>query len=228
MTGPDNEAPPEMTPDAALALDYAVGALERAERRAVEARLRSDPAFAALVAGWQASLAPLDAATPAVPPPPELWDRIAAETAPPAVPRPAPASASEHQGRSPELWVIADGKPPASLGLIDIDDANTHRIPAERLRGLKAGDVLAISIEPPGGSPTGAPPGRWWQRASSSGCKFGLPGPGARALPISLPARHRQPASPAARPVRSATAPPLHRRPASPARNESSPPLRRA
>lgn len=240
MNGPPPEMPdmPDLTPDDALAMDFALGALDRAARRSVETRLRSDPAFRALVEAWQATLAPLDAATPPVPPPADLWDRIAAETAPPAraapvaviaaparagfwqslalwrglalagsvaavvaiagiVPRGpvapaaappqllvaslaasdgtpllsatydplrgsvalAPATPADHRGRSPELWVIVDGQPPKSLGLIDIDGANAHAIPAERLQGLKPGATLAISIEPLGGSPTGLPTG---------------------------------------------------------------------
>ncbi|KPF77822.1 hypothetical protein IP88_05455 [alpha proteobacterium AAP81b] len=234
MTGALPLDPDDLPPDSALALDYALGALDRAARRDVETRLRSDPAFRALVEGWQAALAPLDAETAAVPPPAELWDRIAAEVTPRAIPTAAPAAApapvrrslweslalwrglalagtaaaaiafaavlapapappgvlvarlaaadgtpllsaaydplrgavvltpateAEHKGKSPELWVIEGDKPPRSLGLIDIDGANAHVIPRDRIAGLKPGSTLAISIEPLGGSPTGAPTG---------------------------------------------------------------------
>jgi anti-sigma-K factor RskA len=80
MTGPDDTD--GMNPDAALALDYALGALGRDDRRAVEARLRSDPAFRALVEGWQAELSALDDLTAPLAPPAGAWDAIAAEIAP--------------------------------------------------------------------------------------------------------------------------------------------------
>lgn len=62
-------------------------------------------------------------------------------------------------GRDFQLWVIPEGAAPVSLGVIppgaapglDLDGA---------ARGLVAlGAVLAISLEPPGGSPTGQPTG---------------------------------------------------------------------
>lgn len=89
---------PGMTPDMALAMDYAIGALGRDDRRSVEARMRSDPAFRALIEDWQQQLAPLDADTPAVAPPPALWDAIAAEIAP------APARAAVTTAPRAGLW----------------------------------------------------------------------------------------------------------------------------
>lgn len=240
--------PDDMSPDDLLAMDYALGALGRTERKAAEVRLRSDPGFRALVEGWQATLAPLDDEVAAVAPPPAVWAAIAAEITPPprvaAAPAPAPqqlpargwwhnlalwrglavggpvaaalavvaistpggevapqasvpaaapagdrlvatlagadgkpllaaaydpasgavafapvAAPDGEAGKVPELWVIEGKNPPRSLGVIDISRGQTHSIPRERLQGLKAGAVLAISIEPIGGSPTGAPTG---------------------------------------------------------------------
>lgn len=221
-----------MTPDEQLAMDFALGGLDRAARRAADARLRSDPAFRALVEGWQGMLSPLDDATPAVAPPADVWSAIAAEIAParaaaPAKPAAAswwnslalwrglafagtaaaviaiaqigpapvapgappqmlvaslagsdgkpllaaaydplrgavvltPATQRDDGDKSPELWVIEGNKPPRSLGVIDIHGPNAHVISAQRLQGLSAGAVLAISIEPLGGSPTGQPTG---------------------------------------------------------------------
>ncbi len=54
MTAPENMD--GMTADEALAMDFALGALGRAERRAADLRLRSDPAFRALVDDWSARL----------------------------------------------------------------------------------------------------------------------------------------------------------------------------
>lgn len=61
-------------------------------------------------------------------------------------------------GRTLELWLIADGAAaPVSLGLLDA--ARIERpLPAD-LRAGFAGGTLAVSDEPLGGSPTGAPTG---------------------------------------------------------------------
>lgn len=224
----------------ALAMDHALGAGSRAERKAAELRLLSDPEFRAAVERWQAVLSPLDDTTPGAVPPPGVWDAIAAEVAP--LPRPAnqppqpaswwdnlglwrllglggpvlaalavallvqpgsngpvvPASVADGPalvatladadgkpliaaaydpasgqvrfapvagsgetttGKVPELWVIEGQKPPRSLGVIDIAAGRSQTIPRERLAGLKPGAILAISIEPTGGSPTGTPTG---------------------------------------------------------------------
>ena len=70
-----------------------------------------------------------------------------------------PADKAKDDGRTPELWVIEDGTAPRSLGTVDTNAPGSHVIPRERLAGLKAGSTLAISLEPKGGSPTGAPTG---------------------------------------------------------------------
>lgn len=59
-----------------------------------------------------------------------------------------------------ELWVIPEGSSvPVSLGVIDVRQPATHRLAAERARLVIAGATLAVSLEPAGGSPTGAPTG---------------------------------------------------------------------
>jgi anti-sigma-K factor RskA len=70
-----------------------------------------------------------------------------------------PAAYSADATREPELWLIpADGKP-RPLGMLRADRAVTIRIPSD-LAALTVGDaVLAVSLEPPGGSPTGSPTG---------------------------------------------------------------------
>ncbi len=61
-------------------------------------------------------------------------------------------------GRSLELWLIAGGNAPVSLGVLP--DSGTARLNvAEDLRTQIDGGLLAITDEPPGGSPTGAPTG---------------------------------------------------------------------
>lgn len=62
-------------------------------------------------------------------------------------------------GKSPELWMIpADGKP-RSLGVIPEKKAATMRVAPAHRAMLGAGVVLAVSLEPAGGSPTGLPTG---------------------------------------------------------------------
>ena len=224
----------------ALAMDHALGGGSRAERKAAELRLLSDPEFRAAVERWQVMLAPLDDVTPGIAPPPSVWAGIAAEIEPQprrAAPQPAvsggwwnsvglwrglafagpvlaavavtvlvqgtwypgasaavaggpalvatladadgkpliaaafdpasgqvrfaPVAASDQSaiGKVPELWVIEGKNPPQSLGVIDIAVGRSQTIPRDRLAGLKPGVILAISIEPTGGSPTGAPTG---------------------------------------------------------------------
>lgn len=70
-----------------------------------------------------------------------------------------PATYRADPSRVPELWLIAPGDKPRSLGLLQPDRATTIAVPAN-LRALATGQaVLAVSLEPPGGSTTGAPTG---------------------------------------------------------------------
>ncbi|MBY6153730.1 anti-sigma factor [Vannielia litorea] len=68
-------------------------------------------------------------------------------------------SGGPRPGRALELWLIADGAPaPVSLGVFP--ETDDFRVPLpEALRAGFTGGTLAISDEPPGGSPTGAPTG---------------------------------------------------------------------
>ncbi len=58
-----------------------------------------------------------------------------------------------------ELWLIPAGDKPHSLGLIDPTKPIKVEIPAELRAHVTADSVLAVSVEPPGGSPTGQPTG---------------------------------------------------------------------
>ncbi|WP_353227503.1 anti-sigma factor [Novosphingobium sp.] len=61
--------------------------------------------------------------------------------------------------RAVELWVIpADGRP-RSLGLLARDRPGWRVAPGSAAQALRAGVVLAVSLEPAGGSPTGLPTG---------------------------------------------------------------------
>jgi anti-sigma-K factor RskA len=65
---------------------------------------------------------------------------------------PAPAGNSVYQ-----VWLIAGDAAPVSLGLIQDGELNVPM--PDQTRALTRGMVLAISLEPAGGSPTGAPTG---------------------------------------------------------------------
>lgn len=70
-----------------------------------------------------------------------------------------PATKKATRGLSPELWVIVGKDKPRSLGLIDLHDPQAHSVPQALRERLTGGATLAISLEPAGGSPTGAPTG---------------------------------------------------------------------
>jgi anti-sigma-K factor RskA len=71
---------------------------------------------------------------------------------------PASPTAFE-QGRAPELWLIPTGQKPISVGMIMPDKPTTLALDAELLSRLGPTAVLAVSVEPIGGSPTGQPTG---------------------------------------------------------------------
>lgn len=62
-------------------------------------------------------------------------------------------------GRAAELWLISGDLPPQSLGLLPVDGAVRLAVPVELGKLANASSVFAISLEPPGGSPTGLPTG---------------------------------------------------------------------
>jgi len=63
-------------------------------------------------------------------------------------------------GRVPELWVLPAGaQRPLSLGLLDPAGINQRTLEALPPDALEAGSLLEVSLEPPGGSPTGLPTG---------------------------------------------------------------------
>ena len=61
--------------------------------------------------------------------------------------------------KSPELWLIPDGKAPISLGVIAGDKPTSIALRPDLLAQLSATAVLAVTMEPAGGSPTGKPTG---------------------------------------------------------------------
>jgi len=71
---------------------------------------------------------------------------------------PAPA-ATFPSGRAPQLWLIPRGRRPISVGVISARDPSTLPLGSALLAQLGPTAVLAVSVEPPGGSPTGQPTG---------------------------------------------------------------------
>ena len=65
-----------------------------------------------------------------------------------------PVGTVEGQGRYPELWIIAGVGKPKPVGMIQ-----DRRPRSLALADARPSDVLAVSLEPEGGSPTGAPTG---------------------------------------------------------------------
>ncbi|MGL4310990.1 MAG: anti-sigma factor [Paracoccaceae bacterium] len=199
--------------DDLVAAEYVLGVLSHPDRLAATARLRSDPAFAALVTEWEARLTPLAEDVDAVQPP-DLMQRIEDRLfgiPPQPVQRatgwlsrwlaggvfaalvlavglflmvpsdPVPLTARlaadgqelvisatwqdgeltfVHEAGPPsgdqnsyELWLIGPSGVPESLGVINVVPHSTP------MPELDEGVTLAVSLEPAGGSPTGAPTG---------------------------------------------------------------------
>jgi anti-sigma-K factor RskA len=61
--------------------------------------------------------------------------------------------------RATELWLIPPNAEPIPLGVFPSDQPATLTRSAEIIAHMSAQAVLAVSEEPPGGSPTGAPTG---------------------------------------------------------------------
>ena len=62
-------------------------------------------------------------------------------------------------GRAPELWLIPAGQKPIAVGMIGTTGATTIALRPGLAAKLGPTAALAVSVEPPGGSPTGQPTG---------------------------------------------------------------------
>ena len=62
-------------------------------------------------------------------------------------------------GKDYELWVFPPGKGPVSLGVVKTGERIAQPIDAMRAALLQPGTTLAVSLEPAGGSSSGAPTG---------------------------------------------------------------------
>jgi anti-sigma-K factor RskA len=68
-------------------------------------------------------------------------------------------SGERASGRDFELWMIEGNNPPVSMGVIPAGPTAHIEIAPEAREKLGLGAVLAVSLEPAGGSPTGQPTG---------------------------------------------------------------------
>jgi anti-sigma-K factor RskA len=68
-------------------------------------------------------------------------------------------SGERAEGHDFELWMIEGQNPPVSMGVIPVGSTTHLVIEPEAQEKLDAGAVLAVSLEPKGGSPTGQPTG---------------------------------------------------------------------
>lgn len=71
----------------------------------------------------------------------------------------AVASNPPPAGKSYELWMLPGSGNPVPMGLMNSDGLASETVTPELLQKLASAKVLAISLEPQGGSPTGLPTG---------------------------------------------------------------------
>lgn len=225
MTTPD-QSKGDRSRDEVLAGEYVLGVLGADARLKVEARIRRDRQFAAIVHRWEENLAEFSDEYGVELPPPEafsviesrlfgevpsgnrsgigsLWNSLAVwraltlasvlaavtlgttefgswrQPAPgrlliaemagkdQAVSlvaryddqsgrlRVTPVATGDSQTKSLELWLIEGTDPARSLGILPQTGEGELIVPAEMRGQLKQGVVLAVSLEPFGGSPTG-------------------------------------------------------------------------
>ena len=62
-------------------------------------------------------------------------------------------------GKTAQLWMIGGDGVPKPMGMLASSGPSRMVLPMEKRHSLKAGVMLAVSIEPLGGSPTGLPTG---------------------------------------------------------------------
>jgi anti-sigma-K factor RskA len=62
--------------------------------------------------------------------------------------------------RAWQLWILPGAKaPPIPLGIVGLETMQTIRLERSQVKGVWQSWGIALSVEPKGGSPTGAPTG---------------------------------------------------------------------
>lgn len=225
MTTPD-QSKGDRSRDEVLAGEYVLGVLGAEARLKVEARIRRDRQFAAIVHRWEENLSEFHEDYGVELPPPEAFSviesRLFGEVPQPIRPgfvslwnslavwrvltlasllaavtlgttdlvswsqpspgrllvaemagkdqavslvaryddqsgrlRITPVATGDAQTKSLELWLIEGNDPARSLGILPQTGEGELIVPSDMRRQLKQGVVLAVSLEPFGGSPTG-------------------------------------------------------------------------
>ncbi|WIG55803.1 MAG: hypothetical protein OJF61_001591 [Rhodanobacteraceae bacterium] len=72
-------------------------------------------------------------------------------------------------GRAPELWLIPAGQKPIAVGMIGTGAPTTIALDKTLIARIGPAAALAVSVEPPSGSPTGQPTGPVIGKGSISG-----------------------------------------------------------
>lgn len=70
-----------------------------------------------------------------------------------------PIALKQPEPKSLEVWIIEDGKPPQSLGILPDNGNGEIVVNADMRRLFAAGKTIAITVEPYGGAPEGKPTG---------------------------------------------------------------------
>jgi len=165
---PLDDGMPELSPPAGLwrAIERRLGGGDRSVLIWWRAATAAATALAAALLAVIALRSPVPSPTPVAVPAPQLVAQLGAPQATALlavyedrggnlIVRPAVVNA---HNRDAELWVIPKGGKPVSLGVIARD--RPTRVALGARRGLLVRDaILAVSLEPIGGSPTGQPTG---------------------------------------------------------------------
>ena len=132
----------------AIAASLAALAMTAVALRPVEAPVAPAPVSQTAPAPMIAAMAPADKSTPH----PAFYDAAAGMVK-------MPGQMSIPAGRSAQLWAIEGDKAPRPLGTFRETSPGMYVAEAKMGTVIAPGTILAISIEPIGGSPTGAPTG---------------------------------------------------------------------
>jgi anti-sigma-K factor RskA len=68
-----------------------------------------------------------------------------------------PMAQSDDPAHAHELWIIGPGEEPISIGLVPATGLRRMKMPPAHMERAHNGALLAVSQEPPGGSPNGKP-----------------------------------------------------------------------
>ncbi|MFD1329300.1 anti-sigma factor [Mycoplana ramosa] len=71
----------------------------------------------------------------------------------------APTATAQDGAKSLELWLVQEGRSPVSLGILPQSGEGSLSVPSAMRSRLTRDVQLAVSVEPSGGSPTGAATG---------------------------------------------------------------------